>query len=144
MNGIEFFRRHVDLPLDFAAQHFIGALERLYGVLETSLAGRDYLVGPGRGRYGVADIACFSFVYHAPLPGIDAELKRWPELRAWVERIKVRAAVKRALQLPASLGWDYDSVKAKMEADPEFAKSEGELKARLAKAQEEFGYVYGA
>ena len=145
INAIEFYRRRGDRPeLGFAAQHFVGALQRLYGVLERALRGRRYLVGPGAGAYGVADVACFSFVYHAPLPGVDAELALWPGLRAWVERVKVRPAVRRALALPAALGWDYDAFKAKMETDEVFAESEGRLRAALAKAQEEFGYRYEA
>jgi glutathione S-transferase len=140
-NCIEYYRRHKE-RLAYPTQKFVGALQHLYGVLEKALKGRDYLVGPERGRFGVADISCFPFIYHAPITGIDATLPNWPNLKAWVERIKVRPAVRRALTMPISLGWDYDTFLEKMEKDPEFAAQERALKKALLDAQAEYGYEY--
>jgi len=35
---------------------YLDESERLYGVMEMRLANRDYLVGPGKGLYTIADI----------------------------------------------------------------------------------------
>ena len=40
--------------------------KRLYGVLDIRLAGRDWLAGPERGRYTIADINAFPW-YVTPL-----------------------------------------------------------------------------
>ena len=38
---------------------FLDETKRLYGVLELRLADRDYLVGPGKGKFSIADIKAF-------------------------------------------------------------------------------------
>lgn len=37
--------------------------KRLYSVLETHLEGRDWLVGPGKGKYSVADINGYPWLH---------------------------------------------------------------------------------
>ena len=66
--------------------------KRLYGVLELQLAKQDYLVG---NTYGIADIKAFSWVRIAERTGVS--LSEFPKVKAWVDRIEERPAVKAGL-----------------------------------------------
>ena len=68
--------------------------ERVYGVLERGLAGRDYLAGD----YSIADIAAYPWIYRWQMQEID--LDRYPNVKAWLARVGARPAVKRGLQIP--------------------------------------------
>lgn len=46
--------------IPYPTQRYVGETERLFGILDSHLADRDYLVGPGKGKYSIADIANFS------------------------------------------------------------------------------------
>lgn len=53
----------------YAIKRYEDEVKRLYSVVETRLQDRDYLVGPGRGKYSIADINMFpwyaiSWVFH--------------------------------------------------------------------------------
>lgn len=39
---------------------YVSEVKRLYGVLDTRLKDRDYLVGPGRGKYTLLDVSTWS------------------------------------------------------------------------------------
>ena len=43
----------------FPATGYLEETKRLYGVLEIRLADRDWLAGPGKGSYSIADINVF-------------------------------------------------------------------------------------
>ena len=61
-----------------AIQHFVGELERLYGILNSRLSTRKYLVGD---HFSIADIAAFAVIDVGPTAGINrssfAHLNRW-------------------------------------------------------------------
>lgn len=61
--------------------------DKVLGVLDAHLAARDYLVAD---RMTVADIANFPYVAMAPMGGFD--LARFPNVSAWVERLRRRPA----------------------------------------------------
>lgn len=76
---------------------------RVYGVLEIQLSGiytggepRDYLAGHGKGKYSVADIKAWSWVKGWERSGFTAEeVKPFPNLLKWIDRIAARPAVQR-------------------------------------------------
>lgn len=85
-----------------AIERFKNETLRVYGVLEIQLSGkytgepRDYLAGPGKGKYSVADIGTWPWVKGWPFSGFtDDEMKPFPHLLKWIDRIAQRPAVKR-------------------------------------------------
>jgi glutathione S-transferase len=85
---------------------------RVYGVLEIHLSGkytdnpRDYLAGKGKGKYSVADIGTWPWVKGWERTGFTKEeMKPFPHLLKWVDRIAERPAVKRGI------GEKYDGSK---------------------------------
>lgn len=76
--------------------------KRLYAVLDTQLAGRDYLAGVGRGEYSIADIANWSWVRSFEWAGVDID--DLPHLKAWLDRIAARPAAEKGVNTPPSAG----------------------------------------
>ncbi|MBY6116015.1 glutathione S-transferase N-terminal domain-containing protein [Mameliella alba] len=79
----------------FAIKRYIDESRRLLEVLNTRLAGRDWLAGSD---YSIADMATYpwarSFYWaNVPVDGLD-------HLNAWFDRIDARPATQAALQLP--------------------------------------------
>ena len=86
-----------------AITRFQNEVRRVLGVLEIRLSGkfnnnspREYLAGPGKGKYSVADIGTWPWVKIWANMGIEKEAmeKEFPHLLGWVERIAEREAVK--------------------------------------------------
>ena len=59
---------------------YINETKRLYGVLEIRLKDRDWLAGPGRGRYTIADINVLGWVRIHTYAGIES-VDEWPNLK---------------------------------------------------------------
>jgi glutathione S-transferase len=68
-------------PLDHERAKQIAAA--LFGVMEGHLKNRDFLASQAA---SIADIACYSYVAHAPEGGIS--LEPFPAIRAWLARIE--------------------------------------------------------
>jgi glutathione S-transferase len=73
--------------------------QRLYGVLEIGLKDRDYLAGPGKGVYTIADANAFGWVNAHAMSGVADTLDEWPQVKAWVERLRERPAVQAGLKV---------------------------------------------
>ncbi len=67
---------------------------RVYGVLERGLEGRDYLAGD----YSIADIATYPWIYRWDMQEID--LGDFPNVKQWLACLGERPAVQRGLQIP--------------------------------------------
>jgi len=87
------FRRYAPEPIPYALTRYTDEVNRLYGVMNTRLAKREFLAG----RYSIADIACVGWVRLAERQGQD--LAQFPHLKRWFETIRARPAVKRAFAI---------------------------------------------
>jgi GSH-dependent disulfide-bond oxidoreductase len=79
-------------PDPYAIGRFEGEVQRHFDMLEVRLQEVEWLNGEA---YSVADIAHFSWVRSASYAGLD--LKDFPILHIWVEKIEGREATARAL-----------------------------------------------
>ena len=87
--------------IPYAIQRFVGESVRIVGVLDTGLAGREYLAGD----YSIADVATYPWVVAAWEPFARMMPEKVGELRnvrAWLDRVGARPAVQRGMAVPKS------------------------------------------
>jgi GSH-dependent disulfide-bond oxidoreductase len=87
------FRRYAPEQIVYAVARYTDEVNRLFGVMNTRLADRDFLAG----RYSIADMACVGWVKLAERMGQDLAL--FPHLKRWFEAVCARPAVKRAFAI---------------------------------------------
>jgi GST-like protein len=75
--------------LPYAQDRYRNEVARLYGVLDRRLAGREHVAGP----YSIADMAIWPWAIL--WEGQQQDLGRFPNLRAWLDRVGARPAVQR-------------------------------------------------
>lgn len=78
----------------YAEERYGEEARRLYGVLDRRLEGLDYIIG----EYTIADIACWPWVSRHEWQEID--LRDYPHVRKWYQRIAARPAVQRGYHVP--------------------------------------------
>lgn len=134
-NNVRFFRF---LPIKnyFAIALFHREGLRNLEILDKALAEREYLVGPGLGRYSFADIANFTFINSTHFTGLGS-LEKFPNLYAWWKRIWARPAVKAGVNVPYPAISHNEILEEKIKNDPEFAANEKKLNGALKKALDE-------
>ncbi|KAF2834979.1 glutathione S-transferase [Patellaria atrata CBS 101060] len=135
------FYRFAAERIPYATQRYVGETERLYGILDAQLNDRDYLVGPGRGKYSIADIANFGWVNVGYMSGIKVK-EQFPNVWSWWERISERPAVKKGVAIPYETPFGNATHLRRLEEEPEFRAKEQELEDHLKKAKEQYNYVY--
>ena len=82
----------------YAAQRYVGETERLYGILNTHLADRDFVAGTGRGKYSIADISILGWAQALHFSGADTS--HFPHVLTWLDRCTARPATARGLAVP--------------------------------------------
>ncbi|OJJ47254.1 hypothetical protein ASPZODRAFT_132229 [Penicilliopsis zonata CBS 506.65] len=94
-----------DVPV--ARELFVSEVHRLYQIFEDRLSGkesgseRDWVAGKGRGRFSLAEIELFPWIYIHAKFGImttDEFNARYIHLTRWLERCWARDAVRRGVQ----------------------------------------------
>jgi GST-like protein len=83
--------------LDYAITRYVDETARLFRVLDTRLADRDYLAG----KYSIADMACYPWVLKAE--ALQQDIAEFPHLQGWFERIAARPATQRAYEIGAGI-----------------------------------------
>ena len=91
------FRAYAPERIEYAIDRYTKEANRLYGVLDKRLEGREYIAGD----YSIADIACWSWI--VPHERQGQKLEDTPHLHRWFERIRSRPAVQRGQELGREL-----------------------------------------
>ncbi|MEM8972737.1 MAG: glutathione binding-like protein [Pseudomonadota bacterium] len=91
------FRNYAPEKVPYAAKRYTDEVNRLYGVLDGRLAGREYICGD----YSIADIITFPWIRRHEHQGQN--LDDFPNIKPWFERVHARPAVQRGLESGADL-----------------------------------------
>src|SRR5690606_41669548 len=75
----------------YAINRYTDEVNRLYGVMDRRLTGREFLAGD----YSIADMAAIGWV--KPYKDQGQEIEQFPHLRRWFDTLLARPAVERAL-----------------------------------------------
>ncbi|THH06807.1 hypothetical protein EW146_g9500 [Bondarzewia mesenterica] len=94
-----FFTHYAAEDIPYAKQRYVNEAKRLYGVLEIRLKDRDYLAGPGRGKYSLADMNAWPWVRLHDY-AVSQTLDEWPHVKAWVEKIVARPGAQAGILVP--------------------------------------------
>ena len=81
------FSGYAPEKIPYAIDRYVKETNRLYGVLDRQLAGRDYVAG----AYSIADMASYPWI--VPYERQGQTLEDFPHLHAWFERMKARPGV---------------------------------------------------
>jgi GST-like protein len=82
----------------YAEERYHKEAQRLYGVLDKRLQGRDFVAG----EYSIADIAIWPWISRFEWQQID--MQRYPNVKRWYETIAARPAVQRGYSVPKHTG----------------------------------------
>ena len=91
------FSQYALEKIPYAIDRYHNEVNRLYGVLNKKLAGRDFIAG----EYSIADMACYPWI--VPYERQGQKLEDFPDLKAWFERIKARPATVKTYELAKSI-----------------------------------------
>jgi GST-like protein len=83
---------------EYGEERYSTEARRLYKVLNTRLAGREYVAGEGKGEYTIADMSMFPWIARHDWQEID--LNDFPYIKDWYLRIANRPAVQRGYVVP--------------------------------------------
>jgi len=84
------FSHYAPEKIPYAIERYTRETNRLYGVLNRRLEGREYIAD----RYSIADMACYPWIVSHERHGQN--LADFPDLRRWFESVRARPACQRA------------------------------------------------
>jgi GSH-dependent disulfide-bond oxidoreductase len=86
------FTQYAPEKIAYAIERYVRETNRLYGVLNRQLEGREYIAG----EYSIADMACYPWI--VPYERQQQKLEDFPNLKRWFESMRDRPAVIRAYE----------------------------------------------
>jgi GST-like protein len=92
---VHHFLRAAKEPVPYAIERYTKETQRLYGVLNDRLAGREYLAD----EYSIADIATYPWT--ARYEWHKTRLEDFPHVKRWFDALSARPAVQRGMAIPA-------------------------------------------
>ncbi len=91
------FAHYAPEKMPYAIDRYLKETNRLYGVLDKRLAGREYIAG----EYSIADMASYPWIVLWQRQ--QQNLDDFPNLQRWFERIQSRPAVVKAYAMAARI-----------------------------------------
>jgi len=91
------FRQYAPEKIPYAVDRYTNEANRLYGVLNKRLEGRDYICGD----YSIADMACIGWARGWEKQGQD--IRQFPNVARWLETMLARPAVQRGIKVGEEL-----------------------------------------
>ncbi|HEY5993665.1 MAG TPA: glutathione binding-like protein [Gallionellaceae bacterium] len=85
------FSNYAPEKIPYAIERYVKETNRLYGVLDRRLEGREFILG---GEYSIADIASYPWI--VPWRAQQQNLDDFPNVKRWLEAIASRPATVRA------------------------------------------------
>lgn len=101
------FRIYAPEKIPYAIDRYTNEVHRLYGVMNTRLADREFLAGD----YSIADIACVGWAKLWERQG--QKIEEFPHLKRWLDAVLGRPAVQRGLAVNAEERQKVDLAKDK-------------------------------
>jgi GST-like protein len=87
------FRNYAPEKIEYGINRYTDEVNRLYGVMNKRLAGRDFLAGD----YSIADMASLGWVVSYERQGQD--LNDFPNLKRWFDTLMARPAVIKGMEV---------------------------------------------
>lgn len=87
------FRIYAPEKVQYGIDRYTNEVNRLYGVLNRRLEGRDYIAD----EYSIADMACIGWI--AAYANYDQKLEDFPHLKRWFETMMARPAVIKGMEV---------------------------------------------
>ena len=91
------FKLYAPEKIPYAIERYRTEAERLYGVLDKRLEGREHICD----AYSIADMMCWPWVITYKSQGID--LDAFPNVRRWYDALKQRPGLRRGYDVGAEL-----------------------------------------
>jgi len=98
LNQVHHFVRYNPGKAPYAEERYLKEGNRLYGVLERRLEGREFVAD----EYSIADIAIWPWISRFEWQTID--LAKYPNVKRWYVTIANRPAVQKGYQVPKNTG----------------------------------------
>ncbi|CDO74010.1 hypothetical protein BN946_scf185043.g59 [Trametes cinnabarina] len=93
------FNKYAPEDIPYGKKRYTEETKRLYGVLEIRLQDRDYLAGPERGVYSLADLNVAPWIRYHKNAAIET-LDEWPRLKDWFDRVVGRPQFQAGIDVP--------------------------------------------